>query len=286
MSEKWLNIFCCLLLTITLLACNAQSESVAPGENSASESSIQSDTLQTKTSMAFEDEMISIPEITASSSIESFSAHSSVPHSQATGLAPLDTATLTETEQFFLDFAYHYSLIMDDVFFTDAEMLKDKEKYRFFVFIQSFIDMKKQTPNELEATLYRPEEKAVVIPVSTIREWLRTYLGTEQFDPSKVKLFSTDNSQRKGLRPFGYDSTDDVFLAPSLSGFGGVRACGVLHSEITGQQLEMELGFYNPDLFYSESPEYEMYKQVILQVEQSEDPMRFQVLSWESRDLP
>ncbi|WP_101908270.1 hypothetical protein [Marasmitruncus massiliensis] len=40
MSKKWLNIFCCLLLTITLTACNAQSESAAPEENSMSESSI------------------------------------------------------------------------------------------------------------------------------------------------------------------------------------------------------------------------------------------------------
>ncbi len=284
--KKWLSLFCVLFLTITATACNAQSESVASERSSVVESSIQSDTLQTKTSTAFEDDMISIAEITASSSIESFPAHSSIPQSQATVLAPLDTATLTETEQFFLDFAYHYSLSMEDVYFTDAEALSNKEKYQFFDFVQNFINIKKQTPNELEATLYRPEEEAVVIPVSTIREWLRTYLGTDQFDPSKVQLFSTDDSQRKGLRPFGYDSAKDVFLAPSLSGFGGVRACGVLHCKITGQQLEMELGFYNPDLFYSKPPEYEMYKQVTLQVKQSDDPLQFQLLSWESRDLP
>lgn len=174
---------------------------------------------------------------------------------------------------------------MDDVSFADAEMLNDTEKYRFFVFIQSFVDMKKQTPNELEAMLYHPEEEAVVIPISTIREWLRTYLGTEQFDPSKVNLFSTDPSERDGLRPFGYDSTEDVFLAPSLSGFGGVRACGVLHSKLTGQQLEMELGFYNPDLFYSQPPEYELYSRVNMKINLSDNPMQFQLLSWELSDL-
>lgn len=246
--------------------------------SSGTESSVQETSQQMSASYEVREESLS--EDTPSTEDSSDS------HVQATVLAPLDTATLTETEQFFLDFAYHYSLSMEDVYFTDAEALSDKEKYQFFNFIQNFINIKKQTPNELEATLYRPEEEAVVIPVSIIREWLRTYLGTDQFDPSKVQLFSTDDSQRKGLRPLGYDSAKDVFLAPSLSGFGGVRACGVLHCKITGQQLEMELGFYNPDLFYSEPPEYEMYKQVMLRVEQSEDPMQFQVLSWESRDLP
>lgn len=43
MSKKWLSIFCCLLLIITLTACNTQLESAALEENSTSESNIADD---------------------------------------------------------------------------------------------------------------------------------------------------------------------------------------------------------------------------------------------------
>ena len=43
MGKRWFGVFCSLLLTITMTACNAQSEPVAPEENSTNESNIADD---------------------------------------------------------------------------------------------------------------------------------------------------------------------------------------------------------------------------------------------------
>lgn len=237
-----------------ITACSTQSNSILAEENRAMESSIPN-----------------IPEKESSSS------------KNIQNIIPRTTESLSEIESYFLSFAQSYSICCNDRDFCTADELNDAEKYRFFLFIQTFINTKNGDPYQLEKELYNKYEDAVEVPVSVVRQWLLLYLGTDQFNPSNALPSGCEEVERYGRRPFGYDSKADIFVVPSLSGFGGVRACGLLDSKITDGVITMNIGLYNPDKFDNKTPEYELYAYVKMKIKLiSDDPMQFQLISWDT----
>lgn len=78
-----------------------------------------------------------------------------------------------------------------------------------------------------------------------------------------------------------YDSATNSLIVKMLSGFGGVRFCGLLDAETTDGILTMDVGFYYYDEKVDQTPpEFDCYEQVELKVKLSDDPYQFQLLSW------
>ena len=175
-------------------------------------------------------------------------------------------------EQFFLTFARDYSICCGTMNFRSANDLSDANKFLLFYFFQDYIDRQKGTPYQLEANYFSEKENAVVLPVSTVKQWLKIYLGTDSFDPASAVL--EDGS-------LTYDSETDTLIVPMLSGFGGVRACGLLKTNTSDEILTMDIGFYNPETFNQNPPEFDCYEYVQMQVKLSQNnPYEFQLLSW------
>ncbi|MEM1486170.1 hypothetical protein V6615_15065 [Oscillospiraceae bacterium PP1C4] len=186
-----------------------------------------------------------------------------------------------ETEKKFLLFAQNYSICCSNINFRSVDDLSDADKYLLFRFFQDNITYQKGTPNKLEKELYSEKEDAVIVPVAIVRQWLHIYLGTDSFNPSNALTTAFEGINRHGKRPYGYDLNNDVFVVPSLSGFGGVRACGLLNTENKDGIITMDIGFYNPEKLYNNPPVYDLYSCVKMQVKPTlDDPMQFQLLSW------
>lgn len=176
-----------------------------------------------------------------------------------------------ETERFYLTFARDYSICCGTMNFQSADDLSDANKFLLFKFFQYYINREKGTPSKLEAKYYSHKDHAVVLPVSTVVHWLKIYLGTDSFDPAKAALDDLSLT---------YDSATETIIVPSLSGFGGVRCCGLLDAETTDGILTMDVGFYYDEEVEQTPPEFHCYEQVELKVKLRDDPYQFQLLSW------
>lgn len=193
--------------------------------------------------------------------------------------APRDADTLSETEQYFLAFAKSYSIACINLDFSSPEDLSDEEKYRIFVFLQNHISREKGDAYALEKQLYSTEDEACVVPVALVNQWLEEYLNTAIAEPESA--LPAYDSER-----FGYDARRDAFVVPSLSGFGGVRACGLLESSQEGELLTMTIGFYHPDYFDKTPPVYFLSSTVRMQIKLDEkERLKYQMLCWETTEF-
>lgn len=184
-------------------------------------------------------------------------------------IIPLDKSAFPEYQQDLIGLSEAFYIAHINI----TSELSEEDKADFFRFIIS------GWPYQEKAEEWKVGEE-YIIPLADIEDVIFTHPDTSDFDPAEGFLEAQGNYWY-----WGYDEEKQAYITNDLGGYGGAAALGVLKCEENDGRLNIVLGSYDMNKYYSSERTYELVGTYEVDYLTQGEPNDFKVLRTEYHEV-